>query len=80
MPYTLYHPVYLHLEGRPVLIVGGGVVAIEKLNSLIPSGAKITVVSPEVRSEVLEWHQAGVISWVQREFQPSDIETAYMIH
>ena len=28
MPYTLYHPVYLHLEGRPVLIVGGGVVAI----------------------------------------------------
>jgi len=79
MPYQNYHPVYLHLEGRPVLIVGGGAVAIEKLNSLIPSGGRITVVSPEVQDEIQRWHDDGSILWIKREFQPADIDHAFMV-
>jgi len=79
MPYTNYHPVYLHLQDRRVLIVGGGAVAIEKLNSLIPSGARITVVSPEIQEEIQAWVHGGIIQWIPREFHPADIDHAFMV-
>jgi uroporphyrin-III C-methyltransferase/precorrin-2 dehydrogenase/sirohydrochlorin ferrochelatase len=79
MPYTSYHPVYLHLTGRRVVIVGGGTVAIEKLNSLIPTGAEITVVSPEILPEVQTWVTEGTIQWKARVFEPADINDAFMV-
>ena len=79
MPYAVYHPVYLHLQDRQVLIVGGGSVAIEKLNSLIPSGARITVVSPQIQDEIQAWVDDGSIQWIPREFHPADIDHAFMV-
>lgn len=46
------YPVNLRLEGRPVLVVGGGAVALEKLEELVAAGAVVTVVAPEVGDEV----------------------------
>jgi siroheme synthase (precorrin-2 oxidase/ferrochelatase) len=40
------YPVFLKLDGRPVLVVGGGAVAAAKLEGLLAEGAKITVVAP----------------------------------
>ena len=48
------YPVNLRLEGRPVLLVGGGAVALEKLQELVAAGAVVTVVAPEVRGDVAE--------------------------
>jgi len=79
MPYTNYHPVYLALEGRRVLIVGGGAIAIEKLNSLLASGANITVVAPEVADEINQWNEAGSLTWIEREFEPTDIDEAFVV-
>ncbi|AIE84330.1 siroheme synthase CysG [Fimbriimonas ginsengisoli] len=80
MPYTQYHPVYLDLNDRQVLIVGGGSIALEKLNSLLPaSGARITVISPEAREEIRSWHREGKLVWESRTFHPDDIEPAYMV-
>lgn len=77
--YTKYHPVFLDLNGRPVLIVGGGNVAVEKLHSLLPSGANITVLAPEVRTEVATWVQEGAIRWVRARFRDEDVEPYFMI-
>ncbi|RYG22798.1 uroporphyrinogen-III C-methyltransferase [bacterium] len=80
MPYVNYHPVCLDLNGRRVLIVGGGAIALEKLESLLPfSGAAITVVSPEARKEIREWHAEGRLVWEAREFSPSDVEPYFMV-
>ena len=78
MPYTQYHPVYLDLNGRSVLIVGGGPVALEKLESLKSSGAKITLVSPEAIPEVAAWAGAGKICWERRPFADVDIDGVFM--
>jgi len=80
MGYVEYHPVYLDLNGRRVLIVGGGFVALEKLTSLLPrSGAVIDVLAPEVRGEVRELIEAGSIGWIPRVFQPEDVDPYFMV-
>ena len=62
------YPVNLRLDGRPVLLVGGGVVALEKLIELAAAGAVVTVVAPEVGDEV-----AALAAEVRRRpFEPGD--------
>ena len=41
-------PLFLELEGRPCLVVGGGPVALRKAKALEDCGARVTVVAPEV--------------------------------
>ena len=80
MPYTNYHPVLLDLNGRRVLIVGGGAIALEKLESLLPfTGARIDVVSPEARREIREWDQEGRLDWMRREFAVEDVAAYFMV-
>ena len=42
---TLY-PIFLNLAGRPVVVIGGGKVALRKTRALVRAGAVITVVAP----------------------------------
>jgi precorrin-2 dehydrogenase / sirohydrochlorin ferrochelatase len=62
------YPVNLRVEGRTVLLVGGGAVALEKLEELAAAGAVVTVVAPEVRDDV-----AALSAEVRRRpFRPGD--------
>jgi siroheme synthase-like protein len=49
---TPLYPVNLIVAGRPVLVVGGGRVAAQKVRGLVTAGAAVTVVAPEVDDEV----------------------------
>ena len=40
-----YFPMFVELEGRPCLIVGGGAVALRKARRLLPYGPCLTVVA-----------------------------------
>ena len=64
-------PVFLKLEGRRVLLVGGGGVAAARLGELTRAGAHVTVVAPEIRPALLSF--GGVIV-LQREFVASDLD------
>jgi siroheme synthase-like protein len=54
------------LDGRRVLIVGGGPVAARKVAILKPSGARITVVAPEAVSDLAD---DDTITWHRRPYQ-----------
>ncbi|TGK21035.1 bifunctional precorrin-2 dehydrogenase/sirohydrochlorin ferrochelatase [Leptospira fluminis] len=47
-------PVFLKLEGKKVLLIGGGRVAVEKLGPLLESGCELTLVAETFRPEVRE--------------------------
>jgi siroheme synthase-like protein len=66
-------PIFLRLAGRPVVLVGGGVVAASKLDGLLRGGAQVTVVAPEIRSEL---EREGV-TLLRREFQAADLDGAW---
>jgi len=68
-------PVFLKLEGRPVLLVGGGAVAAAKLRALLDARADVTVVAPRVREEIL----AAPARVRLREFEDSDVDGAWLV-
>jgi uroporphyrin-III C-methyltransferase/precorrin-2 dehydrogenase/sirohydrochlorin ferrochelatase len=67
-------PLFLKLSGRRVLLVGGGAVAVSKLEGLLRAGAMVRVVAPEFRPEVA----AAAVERVRRGFEPSDLEGAWL--
>ena len=54
-----YLPLFLQLRSQPVVVVGGGRIAIRKVDLLRRSGARITVVAPELRAELAEFERRG---------------------
>jgi uroporphyrin-III C-methyltransferase / precorrin-2 dehydrogenase / sirohydrochlorin ferrochelatase len=74
-----YFPAFFDLTAQKVLIVGGGEVALRKLALLTRSGAKVTVVAPQVLPEFGEQAAAGKISVAVREFVPGDLDGARLV-
>jgi siroheme synthase-like protein len=66
-------PVFVKLEGRPCLVVGGGAVALQKVNSLLECGANVTVVAPDTRAEICDMANEGKIAWRRRYYVAADI-------
>lgn len=69
-------PIFINLEGRRVLIVGGGHVALRKAERLSPYGADIFAVAPEFIPGF-----AGIpgVTLLERRFEPGDIEGAALV-
>ncbi|MGD0348482.1 MAG: siroheme synthase CysG [Terracidiphilus sp.] len=72
-------PIFLNLESRPGLLVGAGTVALEKIGSLLKTGVKLRVVAPQARPEVRRLAAEGKLEWVERDFQPSDLDGNFIV-
>jgi precorrin-2 dehydrogenase / sirohydrochlorin ferrochelatase len=70
----VFYPLFLDLHGRRVLVVGGGVVAERKVESLMASGAEVTLVAPEVTPLLSELVKSGTIQLRARKFIESDVD------
>ena len=67
-----YYHIFLEVEAMPVILVGGGHVALEKIGRLVDAGADVTVVAPELIPEVREFIDAGRAKWTARAFEAGD--------
>ncbi len=67
-------PMFVKLEGRPVLVVGAGRVGEPKIRGLLPTGANVRVVAREASAAVREWARNGEVVLEERDFVPSDLE------
>jgi len=66
------YPIFIDLKNQPCLIVGGGPVALRKIRLMISAGAKITVVAPEICTD-LEAEFGHQIQHLTRCFEDKDI-------
>ena len=69
------YPIHLELDGKPVVLVGGGTVAERKAKGLLAAGARITVIAPKATKALAELAQEQRIVWVEAPFAPGMIET-----
>ena len=71
-------PIFLKLHDRRCLLVGAGNVALDKIGSLLKTGLQLRVVAPEARAEVRQLADEGKLEWVQRAFEPSDLDGNFL--
>ncbi len=74
-----YYPIYIDIEDRAVLIVGGGTVCARKAETMMRYGARVTIVSPEITDEIAAWEQAGVLAVQRKMYAEPDLEGASMV-
>ena len=70
-----YYMACLDLTGRSVLVVGGGPVALEKIEGLLTSGADVTVVAPEILPEV----EGLDVTLLRREYRTDDLDGKFLV-
>lgn len=73
------YPSGLRLEGRKVVVVGGGQVAQRRVPGLIAVGAVVSVVSPDVTPALEGLAGAGEVTWLRRDFEDTDLDGAWYV-
>ena len=69
----------LRLDGRRVLVVGGGAVASRRIPALLDAGADIDLVSPEVTASLEDLATAGRVRWSRRPYAAGDCAGAWLV-
>jgi precorrin-2 dehydrogenase/sirohydrochlorin ferrochelatase len=72
----MQYPVNLVLDGRDCLVVGGGTVALRKVEGLLACGARVRVVAPRIRRELRE---LSSVLCDERPWKPEDMDGAWLV-
>ena len=72
-------PIFVKLEGRPVLLVGAGPVGESKVGGLLSAGASVTVVAPNATPAIVKLAEEEKVRWHRREFRPGDLAGAVLV-
>ena len=70
------YPLELELAGRPVVVVGGGAVALRRTKTLVEAGARVTVIAPDASSELA----ALPVTLRRRRYRDGDLAGAWLVH
>lgn len=74
-----YYPIFMDLKALPVLVVGGGNVALRKVQTLLQHGALVQIVSPRLVPELRELIDGKTCIWVERDYSTEDIQEAMLV-
>ena len=72
-------PIFVKLAGRPCLLVGAGEVALQKIPSLLAAEARLRVIAPRIRPEIVALANEGRIKVIEREFTDSDLNETFLV-
>lgn len=68
-----YFPLFLKLQGLPVLVVGGGAVAERKTALLRAAGAQVTIVAPTLTPTLAALQTTQQVQWLAGEFVEANV-------
>ena len=69
-----YLPLFLDVKNKPCLVVGGGRVASRKISMLVRAHARITVIAPEITSEIEEQINEAKVTWLHKTVSLEDLK------
>jgi siroheme synthase-like protein len=71
-------PILMTLQDARVVVIGGGRVALRKVQSLLSCGASVELVSPHLCDGLLELAGSGRIQVARRTYRPGDLSGAVL--
>jgi len=74
-----YYPIFLDIQNRACLVVGGGTVGRRKVERLLECGARVTVVAPTAGRKLQELAAAGRIALRKRPYQSIDLDGMFLV-
>jgi siroheme synthase-like protein len=72
-------PIFVKLEGRLIVVVGGGTIAEGKIPGVLTAGARIRLVAPFITPQIAAWVRFGKIDWLPKEFEAEDLNGAFLV-
>ena len=75
---TPFYIACLSLRGRRCLVVGGGEIALEKVEGLLACEGRVVVVAPQLHPALAGLVAEGSIGWEERAFAPADLDGTFM--
>jgi len=73
-----YYPIFLNIRGKRCVVVGGGAVALRKVNILLEHEASVKVISPELCPELSQLAKSRAIQVLQRNYNGGDLQGAFI--
>ena len=74
-----YYPIFLDIQKRNCLVVGGGAVATRKAVTLLDCGAQVIVVSPEVTEKLQRLADDGLLTRHNKTYETGDLEDMFFV-
>ncbi len=72
-------PIFVKLEGRLIVVVGGGTIAEGKIPGVLTAGARIRLIAPSITPQIAAWVRFGKIDWLPKEFEAEDLNGAFLV-
>jgi len=72
-------PIFINVRQNPCLVIGGGDIALRKINLLIKAQAKVDCLSPLFCEGITNLSQSGDVNLIQKRFESDDIKDYVII-
>lgn len=69
------YPIMMQVKNKPIIVVGGGKVAARKINTLLPEGPNITVISSSLHETI----DQTKVTWLKKHYETGDLIGAALI-
>jgi precorrin-2 dehydrogenase/sirohydrochlorin ferrochelatase len=75
------YPIFLNIENRHIVVIGGGEVALRKIRDLLSRDARITAIAPDFHEEIhrLTEKYPDALTLIEREYREGDLENAALV-
>ncbi len=73
------YPICLKLDNLACCVIGGGTVALRKVRALLESSDNITVISPDLCSQLKKLHEKNAFLYQQSKYKKTHIKKAFLI-
>ena len=75
-----HFPIFLNVEGRRIVLSGGGEAALAKLRLLLKTTAHLTVFSTDAVPQIRDWAAEGKLTLIERPMGPGDAVCAALFY
>jgi precorrin-2 dehydrogenase/sirohydrochlorin ferrochelatase len=74
-----FYPIFVDLQGKRALVVGGGKVAQRKIETLLECGSFVHIVAKELTAPLEDLRRAGRIVFLGNEFSEAFLDGAFVV-
>lgn len=79
MHHDSYYPVLLNLSGRTCIVIGGGIVAERKVQSLLEAGGSVSVIAPSLTEPLMKLWEHKKITVINRAYEHGELKGAFLV-